>query len=63
MLTQFINAKVLTPQGWIEKGSVIIEDNKIVEVKGLSSFYSLDNLAKAVDDSIEGNVFKAYIEI
>ncbi len=38
-------------------------NNKIVEVKGLSSFYSLDNLAKAVDDSIEGNVFKAYIEI
>lgn len=38
-------------------------NNKIVEVKGLSTFYSLDNLAKAVDDSIEGNVFKAYIEI
>ena len=32
MLTQFINAKVLTPQGWIENGSVLVEDNKIVEV-------------------------------
>ena len=41
----------------------IVLNNKIVEVKGLSTFYSLDNLAKAIDDSIEGNVFKAYIEI
>ena len=32
MLTQFINAKVLTPEGWIEKGSVLVEGNKIVEV-------------------------------
>lgn len=32
MLTQFINAKVLTPNGWIEKGSVLVENNKIVEV-------------------------------
>ncbi|MBR5331897.1 MAG: N-acetylglucosamine-6-phosphate deacetylase [Muribaculaceae bacterium] len=32
MLTQFINAKILTPEGWIEKGSVLVEDNKIVEV-------------------------------
>lgn len=38
-------------------------NNKIVEVKGLSTYYSLDNLAKAVDDSLNGNVFKAYIEI
>ena len=38
-------------------------NNKIVEVKGLSSKYSLDNLNTAIDDSIKGNVFKAYIEI
>ena len=38
-------------------------NNKIVEVKGLSSKYSLDNLASAIDDSIKGKVFKAYIEI
>ena len=38
-------------------------NNKIVEVKGLSSKYSLDNLQQAIDDSIEGKVFKAYIEI
>ena len=38
-------------------------NNKIVELKGLSSIYSLDNLQQAIDDSIEGKVFKAYIKI
>ena len=32
MLTQLINAKILTPQGWLKDGSVIIRDNKILEV-------------------------------
>ena len=32
MLTQIINAKVLTPQGWLENGSVLIEGNKIADV-------------------------------
>lgn len=32
MLKQIINGRILTPQGWLEGGSVIIEDNKIVEV-------------------------------
>ena len=32
MLTQIINAKILTPQGWLKDGSVIIRDNKILEV-------------------------------
>ncbi len=36
MLTQIINAKVLTPQGWLNDGSVIIEDNKILDVVGNS---------------------------
>ena len=31
MLTQIINAKILTPQGWLKDGSVIIRDNKILE--------------------------------
>ena len=35
----------------------------IVNVKGLSTTYSLDNLAKAVDDSFSNRVFKAYIKI
>ena len=32
MLTQIINARILTPQGWLKDGSVIIRDNKILEV-------------------------------
>ena len=35
----------------------------IVNVKGLSTTYSLDNLAQAVDDSFSNKVFKAYIKI
>ena len=36
---------------------------KIVNVKGLSTHYTLDNLAKAIDDSFNNKIFKAYIEI
>lgn len=32
MLTQIINGRILTPQGWLKDGSVIIRDNKILEV-------------------------------
>ena len=32
MLTQIINGKILTPQGWLKDGSVLIQDNKILEV-------------------------------
>lgn len=32
MLKQIINGRVLTPEGWIENGSVLIENNKIKEV-------------------------------
>ena len=32
MLTQIINGKIFTPQGWIEDGSVIMRDNHIIEV-------------------------------
>ena len=32
MLTQIINGKILTPQGWLKDGSVLISDNKILEV-------------------------------
>lgn len=32
MLTQIINGKILTPQGWLEEGSVLICDGKILEV-------------------------------
>lgn len=32
MLKQIINGKILTPQGWLKDGSVIMRDNKILEV-------------------------------
>lgn len=32
MLTQLINACILTPQGWLKEGSVLIKDGKIFEV-------------------------------
>lgn len=32
MLTQIINGRILTPQGWLEDGSVLICDGKILEV-------------------------------
>ena len=38
-------------------------NNGIVNVKGLSTTYTLDNLAQAVDDSFSNKVFKAYIKI
>lgn len=32
MLTQIINGKIFTPQGWLDEGSVLIRDNKILEI-------------------------------
>ena len=32
MLTQIINGHILTPQGWLKDGSVLIDDGKILEV-------------------------------
>ena len=32
MLTQLINGHILTPQGWLKDGSVLINDGKILEV-------------------------------
>lgn len=32
MLTQIINGKILTPQGWLNDGSIVIEDSKIRDV-------------------------------
>ena len=33
MLKQIVNGRILTPQGWMEGGSVVVEDNKIKCVK------------------------------
>ena len=32
MLTQIINGRILTPQGWLADGSVLVSDGKILEV-------------------------------
>ena len=32
MLTQIINGQILTPQGWLNDGSVLISDGKILEI-------------------------------
>jgi N-acetylglucosamine-6-phosphate deacetylase len=33
MLTQLYNGHILTPQGWINGGSILMEDGRIVEIK------------------------------
>ena len=35
MLKQIVNGHILTPKGWLEGGSVIIEDNKIKAVSNI----------------------------
>ena len=47
MLTQIYNAHVLTPEGWINGGSVIIEDRRIKEVS--KSSRQLDGMDKTID--------------
>lgn len=37
MLTQLINGHILTPQGWINNGSIVIKDGRIAEVKNDSN--------------------------
>ena len=32
MLTQIINGKILTNEGWLDGGSIIISDSKILEI-------------------------------
>ena len=32
MLTQIINGKIFTPNGWLEGGSIILSDSKILEI-------------------------------
>ena len=31
-MKQIVNGRILTPQGWLENGSVLVEGNKIVNV-------------------------------
>ena len=47
MLTQIYNGQILTPEGWIKGGSIIIEDSRIKEVTKSSRL--LDGMDKAID--------------
>ena len=47
MLTQIYNGHILTPEGWINSGSIVIEDNRIKEVSKSSRM--LDGMDKAID--------------
>ena len=47
MLTQIYNGHVLTPEGWINGGSVIIEDQRIKEVS--KSSRQLEGMDKTID--------------
>ncbi|MDE6715535.1 MAG: N-acetylglucosamine-6-phosphate deacetylase [Muribaculaceae bacterium] len=47
MITQIINAQVLTPAGWIHNGSVVLEDNSIKEV--LNHTRKIENVDKYID--------------
>lgn len=47
MITQIINAQVLTPTGWIHNGSVVLEGNAIKEV--LNHTRKIENVDKYID--------------
>lgn len=47
MLTQIINGKILTPHGWVNDGSVVIEDSKIRDI--LNSSTPVDGVDKVID--------------
>lgn len=45
------------------KISLNLLKNNAVKVKGLSEYYSLDNVQKAINDTVSNKILKAYIEI
>ena len=45
------------------KDSLELLKNKEVKVSGLSTFYPLEKIQKAIDDTLENKILKAYIEI
>ena len=57
------------PCGWYMytpvdlKKSFELLTTKKVNVAGLSTTYSLDNIVKAFDDTISNKILKAYIEL
>lgn len=47
MLTQIINGKIFTPHGWINGGSIVIEDSKIRDI--LNSNTPVEGVEKTID--------------
>ena len=47
MITQIINGKIFTPHGWIDNGSVVIEDTKIKSV--LNSSKPVEGVDRLID--------------
>ena len=47
MLTQIFNGQVLTPEGWVKGGSIVIEDSRIKEVS--KSSRQLEGMNKTID--------------
>ena len=64
MLKQIINARILTPQGWMKDGSVIIRDNKILEVTNCDlavvGAEVIDAKGNKVENLLDSNSFFTY---
>ena len=59
MKQQIINGKVLTPSGWVENGSVLVDGNKILEV----SSFMLENINYLkYKYNIVSNVYPTHLE-
>jgi len=52
-----------SPSPYDIKLSSELLNNKRVSVKNLSTYYNLDKLSCAIDDSLKGKIFKAYVQI
>ena len=59
MLTQIINGHILTPQGWMKDGSVLISDGKILEVTNSD----LAVIGAKVVDRDSGNLINPFMRV
>ncbi|HCE47901.1 MAG TPA: N-acetylglucosamine-6-phosphate deacetylase [Prevotellaceae bacterium] len=59
LITQIINGRILTPAGWIQGGSVVVEGNKISEIQKSASLID----GAQVVDAKEGNIVPGGIDL
>ncbi len=57
MLTQIINGRIFTPQGWLNEGSVLMRDGKILEVT------NCDLALIAHASSMQRHVYRARLRV